>query len=177
MYKILLISISFFSLISVSYAQELPEYCTDNGQNITCEILILPYPSYSQDFDPGIAKIPSGATVIFKNTGFNVHTATSTDATPEQNSYYAQKDINGIFDTGKLIAGETAQSFTLNDPGEYHYLCTIHDSMRGTILVSEQSGIPDWVRNVFIWYGENKISEDEVLSAIKFLIDEGIIKI
>ena len=35
--------------------------------------------------------------------------------------------------------------------------------------------IPEWVRNIFIWYGEKSISEDEVLNAIKFLINQGII--
>jgi micrococcal nuclease len=35
--------------------------------------------------------------------------------------------------------------------------------------------IPDWVKNIFVWYGEEKIFEDEVLNAIKFLIDNKII--
>jgi len=37
--------------------------------------------------------------------------------------------------------------------------------------------VPDWVRNIFIWYGEEKISEDELLNAIKFLVSQGIIKV
>ena len=37
--------------------------------------------------------------------------------------------------------------------------------------------IPDWVKNIFIWYGEDKVSEDDLLNAIKFLINQGIIKI
>ena len=37
--------------------------------------------------------------------------------------------------------------------------------------------VPDWVRNIFIWYGEEKISEDELLNAIKFLVSHGIIKV
>ena len=36
--------------------------------------------------------------------------------------------------------------------------------------------VPDWVRNIFIWYAEEKISEDELLDAIQFLIDQGILK-
>ena len=36
---------------------------------------------------------------------------------------------------------------------------------------------PDWVKNIFIWYGENKIFEDEVLNALEFLIDNKIILI
>jgi len=36
--------------------------------------------------------------------------------------------------------------------------------------------IPDWVRNIFIWYAEDRISEDELLEAIQFLIDQGILQ-
>ena len=37
--------------------------------------------------------------------------------------------------------------------------------------------LPDWVRNIFIWYGEDKLSEDELIGALQFLIKEGIIKV
>lgn len=37
--------------------------------------------------------------------------------------------------------------------------------------------LPDWVRNVFIWYGDGIVSEDEIINAIQFLINEGIIKV
>lgn len=37
--------------------------------------------------------------------------------------------------------------------------------------------IPDWVKNTALWYGQGKISEDEFLNAIKFLINQGIIKV
>lgn len=40
-----------------------------------------------------------------------------------------------------------------------------------------QTKIPEWVKNIFVWYGEGKISEDEVLNAIKFLISKGIINL
>ncbi len=40
---------------------------------------------------------------------------------------------------------------------------------------NKQKKIPEWVRNIFIWYGQNQVSEDEVLNAIKFLIEEKII--
>jgi len=36
--------------------------------------------------------------------------------------------------------------------------------------------IPEWVRNIFIWYAEEKISEDDLLGAIQFLLDQGILK-
>ena len=46
-------------------------------------------------------------------------------------------------------------------------------------IVAQQSipKVPDWVKNIFIWYGEEKISEDELLNAIKFLVSQGIINL
>ncbi|MCH7649134.1 MAG: hypothetical protein IIA83_11080, partial [Thaumarchaeota archaeon] len=40
-----------------------------------------------------------------------------------------------------------------------------------------ESKLPEWIRNIFIWYAENRISEDELLGAIQFLVQQGIIKI
>ena len=37
--------------------------------------------------------------------------------------------------------------------------------------------VPDWIKNIFKWYGNNQISEDELLDAIKFLIQQKIIKL
>lgn len=42
---------------------------------------------------------------------------------------------------------------------------------------SQVQKIPSWVRNIFIWYGDGKVSDSEVINAITFLIDNGIIKI
>lgn len=43
--------------------------------------------------------------------------------------------------------------------------------------ITKAQKIPDWVKNTFKWYVEGAISEDEMISAIQFLIKEGIIKI
>ena len=37
--------------------------------------------------------------------------------------------------------------------------------------------IPDWVKNIFILYADDRITENELISALKFLIEQGIIKI
>lgn len=37
--------------------------------------------------------------------------------------------------------------------------------------------IPDWVRNIFIWYGQEQISEEELINAIKYLVEIDIIPI
>lgn len=35
--------------------------------------------------------------------------------------------------------------------------------------------IPDWVRNIFLWYGQGQISEEELLNAIQYLINQKIL--
>ncbi len=42
---------------------------------------------------------------------------------------------------------------------------------------AEESKLPDWIKNIFVWYGEGQISEDEVLNAIVFLVENQIIQI
>ena len=44
------------------------------------------------------------------------------------------------------------------------------------IEISEPK-IPEWVRNIFVWYAQNQVSEDELLDAIKFLVQQDIIKL
>ena len=38
-----------------------------------------------------------------------------------------------------------------------------------------QEHIPEWVKNIFIWYAEAQITEDELIGALQYLINEGII--
>ncbi len=38
-----------------------------------------------------------------------------------------------------------------------------------------QEHIPEWVKNIFIWYAEAQITEDELIGALQYLIKEGII--
>ena len=45
-----------------------------------------------------------------------------------------------------------------------------------SISTSLEPKIPEWIRNIFAFYSEKKISEDELINAIQFLIDEGILK-
>ena len=45
------------------------------------------------------------------------------------------------------------------------------------IETSEQSKIPAWVHDIFVWYADETISENDLLSAIEYLISEEIIVI
>jgi hypothetical protein len=41
--------------------------------------------------------------------------------------------------------------------------------------IAQSTSIPDWVKNNAIWWAEGKISEQEYLNSIQFLIEKGII--
>ena len=49
----------------------------------------------------------------------------------------------------------------------------------GSEVVTQESiqKVPNWVRNIFIWYASEQISEDELLNAIKFLVNQEIINL
>jgi len=39
------------------------------------------------------------------------------------------------------------------------------------------SKIPEWIKNIFVWYGQDQVSENELLNAIKYLVQQGIVKL
>ena len=49
------------------------------------------------------------------------------------------------------------------------------EALQSSSELNTQTKIPDWVRNLFILYAEDSITEDELLGAIKFLIEQEII--
>lgn len=40
-----------------------------------------------------------------------------------------------------------------------------------------QYSIPDWIKNIALWYGQGQISDSEFISAIQFLIDNDILQV
>ncbi len=50
------------------------------------------------------------------------------------------------------------------------------DQSSKTKLINAKK-IPDWVKNIFVLYSYDEISEDELINALTFLIDQGIIEI
>jgi len=49
-----------------------------------------------------------------------------------------------------------------------------YDSIEQAVGLELTKKIPSWIKNVFGLYAQDQISEDELLNAIKYLIDEGI---
>ena len=57
---------------------------------------------------------------------------------------------------------------------------TVSDSSEASELIiddSDEPKIPEWIKDVFLWYGQDLISEDELISALQFLISEGILDV
>jgi hypothetical protein len=48
---------------------------------------------------------------------------------------------------------------------------------RKTNAASLTKKIPDWVKNIFGWYYLDRITEDEVIGAIQYLVKVDIIKL
>jgi len=70
-------------------------------------------------FSPMSLTVPAGATVIWKNLDGEPHTVVS-DA--------------GLFRSGGLDQNDSF-TFKFDKPGTYRFICSIHPSMMGTIIV------------------------------------------
>jgi hypothetical protein len=51
------------------------------------------------------------------------------------------------------------------------------DSVNTFSPLNEKQVIPEWIKNVFVWYGKGTVSEIELVSSLEFLISENIIEI
>lgn len=73
-------------------------------------------------YQPATLTVKAGTTVTWTNKDSVGHSATSDDGK--------------TFDTGVFAQNETAK-VTFNTPGTYNYHCTVHPSIKGTIVVEK----------------------------------------
>jgi plastocyanin len=71
-------------------------------------------------FMPMQLTVSPGATITVTNDDSATHTLTAT---------------GGQFDTGNIVQGETASFKAPTAAGTYHYICSIHQFMTGSIIV------------------------------------------
>ena len=50
-------------------------------------------------------------------------------------------------------------------------------SIYGVDGFDDKKSLPDWIKNIFTWYGQGTVSEDELISSIEFLVKNGYITI
>jgi plastocyanin len=109
----------------------------DSGQNSQQEISSSTLPAIHEgitvsivgssgrnSYNPNPIEIKVGDTVTWINNDSSPHTVTS-----------SSNDGSITFDSDVLRRGETF-SFTFDKEGQYPYLCTLHPSMVGTVVVS-----------------------------------------
>ena len=78
------------------------------------------------------------------------------------------------FGMEKIKVGPIGEIAIVKVPdGVYHG--DMEDNTHGNMEKIQK--IPEWVKNIFIWFSQDQISEDEVLNAIKFLVNQGIINL
>jgi len=70
-------------------------------------------------FNPGTLTVSNGTTITWINNDNVGHTVIAE---------------NGLFSSGALTKGEKF-TYTFTIPGTYNYSCSIHPSMKGTIIV------------------------------------------
>lgn len=49
------------------------------------------------------------------------------------------------------------------------------DELEQEEVVESESQIPEWIHDIFVWFAEGEIGEDDLLSAIKYLVESDII--
>jgi plastocyanin len=74
-------------------------------------------------FSPAAITVKEGTTVTWTNKDSVAHTVTETDGKDGPNS----GDVNP----------NATYSFTFKSPGTYHYQCTVHPEMVGTVTVTQ----------------------------------------
>lgn len=89
------------------------------GDGAPAEDVTVDIVSTVDGFDPTTTEVSVGSEVTWTNSDDTVHTATADD---------------GTWDSGKLDGGEEF-SFTAEEAGTYSYVCDIHPSMKGELVV------------------------------------------
>ena len=90
----------------------------------------------------GGASSAAGAhTITIKNFAFSPSTVTvapgdRVTVTNDDQVAHTVTSAKGGFDTGDIAAGQSKTITAPNNPGDYPYICSIHQYMTGTLVVS-----------------------------------------
>lgn len=168
--------LSAISLVFISIFSVLPDASADNYKvNIPSGTSVPGCEETNLCWDPPTVTINVGDEVTWYNDDTAAHTVTSGSVIGEP---------DGIFDSSLFMSGASySVKFDGSDgPGvadSYPYHCMVHPWMIGTIIVkasAQEIVLPDWIRNIAIWWGEKSVSDQEFARAIEYLLGEGIIE-
>jgi len=87
------------------------------------------------------------------------------------------RDTHGTEKTISLRIGGEEKRVSSENSFTVDTITTQQETISQQMPEPEEKKLPDWVRNIFIWYAEGQIGEDDLINALEFLINEGIIKV
>jgi len=151
--------------------------------SVESSVLELPYTA-ADNHDMSKIKIfgtveePRSATYVF-------FTITEPDGKTSQVKTIASSD--GYYENYILICCNDIGQYTVYAEWKGYHIGTITFLVvtksaaitEGSEVVTQEiiQKVPSWVKNIFIWYASEQISEDELLNAIKFLVNQEIINL
>ena len=150
------------------------------SKQITRDVLVS-----DNSFSPNKITINLGDSIKFHQNDFDFPQLQIEFAPPPRPNTVSGLNGVGIGNNFQFwVTGDWVISDIFNPNTKLNVSVIIPDEQEGDVSEIESPKIeepkqklPDWVRNVFIWYGDGIVSEDEIINAIQFLINEGIIKV
>ena len=151
--------------------------------HIEKSVLELPYSAWD---DSEYKKIKIFGTVEDPRSSTWVYfTITEPDGKTSQVKAIASD--NGNYENYVLICCNNIGQYTVYAEWRGYHIGTVTfevvenlaEITEGTETVTEESiqTIPNWVRQIFIWYAAEQITEADLLGAIQFLANQGIIEL
>ena len=146
-------------------------------------VLELPYSAWD---DSGYEKIKIFGTVEDPRSSTWVYfTITEPDGKTSQVKVIASD--NGDYENYILVCCNEIGQYSVYAEWKGYHIGTVTfevvenlaEITEGVETVTEESieKIPNWVRQIFIWYAAEQISESDLLNAIEFLVQQGIIEL
>ena len=93
-------------------------------------------------------------------------------------SEFGSSEADEIFSIVK--SSSTATSNTIQElvtPEEELDTLEANEDSEIEIFEQSESKIPSWVHDIFVWYADKTITENELLSALEYLISQGILDV
>ena len=151
--------------------------------HIEKSVLELPYSAWD---DSGYKKIKIFGTVEDPRSSTWVYfIITEPDGKTSQVKAIASD--NGNYENYVLICCNNVGQYSVYAEWRGYHIGTVTfevvenlaELTEGTETVTQESiqKIPNWVRQIFIWYAAEQISESDLLNAIQFLVQQGIIEL
>jgi hypothetical protein len=106
------------------------------------------------------------------NTKFSIMKSSNPNPTIN-NSIEKKSSPSNVDEIEPIKSIQLEEKVTLEPESEIQQ--EVSPTLETDSTINAQSRIPDWVKNIFIMYAEESISEDELINAIKFLIGQEII--